>query len=122
MGAVLSLDPEDRFWHFVARIAGGASLWGLRSDEGWLMPLSPEGFEYLPLWPHRRYAQTIADLHHTGQTATEITLDDFRAEWAGALAETGVQVGVFPDTDGAFWPSDAQALLDTIEDEAQNPF
>lgn len=117
MAAVLSLGSEDRFWHFVAKVAQTGQMWGLHADDGWLMPLSPEGFEYLPLWPHRRFAQVIGDLTYNGAMAREIAFEDFRDSWLGELDQAGVRVGVFPDTDGVIWDIDAASLLDRLEEE-----
>lgn len=118
MGALLSLDPEDRYWHLVDAAARGGSLWGLKGQGGWLIPLSGDGFEYLPVWPAERLAQTVGDLLHSGNIATEITMEEFTAVWLDELTEGGVRIGVFPDADGALWDVSPVELFDAIDDEA----
>lgn len=119
ISALLSLDPEDRYWHTVERVAETGQLWGLHGDQGWLTQIAVEGFEYMPLWPDRALAQLLADLLFPGTTPTEITLDEFRATWIDDLEGDGVHVGVFPDQDGQIWDSGAIAFYDAIEDSLQ---
>ncbi|WP_102107312.1 DUF2750 domain-containing protein [Oceaniglobus roseus] len=117
MAEVLSLDPEDRYWYAVARIAAAGRMWVISGEEGVLMPLSPEGFEYLPVWPHRALAQAMADLNHSGAMAAEMTLDEFRAGWLHDLADAGLRIGICPGADGAFWDCGAEEFDTTLEEE-----
>jgi len=119
MSALLSLDPEDRYWHTVDRVAETGMLWALHGETGWLTQIAPEGFEYMPLWPDRALAQLLADLLFPGATPTEITLDAFRGEWIDDLDGDNVHVGVFPDQDALFWDSGAVAFYDAIEEALQ---
>lgn len=57
--AVLALDSSKRFEHFIGKVADWQQMWSVKSDEGWLVPLAPENFEYFPLWPHFEYAQKL---------------------------------------------------------------
>ena len=75
--AILKLESRERFNHFVSKVAGCGELWAAKNDEGWLVPLAPEGFEYLPIWPHPEYAQEMTDIMFPGHSATRIDLDDF---------------------------------------------
>ncbi|MBO6824549.1 MAG: DUF2750 domain-containing protein, partial [Pseudomonadales bacterium] len=50
--AVLKTSSQIRFEHFVKKVADWEQVWSVRNDEGWLVPVAPEGFEYFPLWPH----------------------------------------------------------------------
>ena len=61
--SVQSLDSNDRFQHFVSIVADWEQLWTVKSDEGWLVPVAPEGFEYFPVWPHPEYAQKLSLIH-----------------------------------------------------------
>ncbi|BAP15488.1 hypothetical protein AS19_26370 [Alcanivorax sp. NBRC 101098] len=70
--AVLALDGLDRYDYFVSKskVADWELLWGVKSDDGWLVPVAPEEFDYFPLWPHPEYAQKIVDENFPGHRAT----------------------------------------------------
>lgn len=119
IAALLSLEPEDRYWYSVDRMAETGGLWALHGEGGWLTQVAPEGFEYLPVWPDRALAQLLVDLRFPGQTPTLLSLEAFRAEWIDTLQGDGVRVGVFPDNDATFWPADAIELYDTVDDAVQ---
>lgn len=119
LSALLSLDPEDRYWHSVDRVAQTGVFWGLHGDQGWLTQIAPEGFEYLPLWPDRAVAQVVADLLFPGSQPTEIGLDEYRETWLDDLERDGVRIGVFPDAEGAIWDTSATAFYDAIEEALQ---
>lgn len=113
--AVFALSSEKRFHHFNGRIADWEQLWGVRSDEGWLVPKTPEGMEYFPVWPHPEYAQRTTDLHFPGHTATEISLTEFMDDWLPRFQKDSVQVAVFPDLDWNCWIISPHDLLDALE-------
>ena len=119
LSALLSLDPEDRYWHAVDRVAETGVLWALHGPQGWCTPVAPDGFEYLPLWPDRALAQLLVDLLFPGHTPTAITLDEFRGDWIDDLERDNVRVGVFPDSEGLFWDTGAFALYDAIDEALQ---
>ena len=115
--SVVSLDGEQRCEHFIGRIADGEARWGVRSDEGWLVPAAPEGFEYLPVWPHPDYAQTITDKIFPGHLATEISLADFMADWLPKLEADQVKVAIFPNEEWEFWVVEPSDLLIALKAE-----
>jgi hypothetical protein len=108
--SVVSLDSAARCRHFIARVADWQCLWGVRSPEGWLVPQAPEGFDYLPVWPHPGYAQTIADKIFTGNLATAILLEDFMEGWLPKLAEDKVMIAIFPNQNWEFWVMEPEGL------------
>lgn len=55
--SVLALSSGDRSTHFVGKVADWQQLWGVKNEEGWLVPVTPHDLEYFPVWPHPEYAQ-----------------------------------------------------------------
>ncbi|RFA26586.1 hypothetical protein CAI21_16615 [Alkalilimnicola ehrlichii] len=55
--SVLTLSGADRSAHFVGKVVDWQQLWGVKNDEGWLVPITPDDWEYFPVWPHPEYAQ-----------------------------------------------------------------
>ena len=115
--AVVSLDGEQRCAHFIGRVTDWETLWGVRNDEGWLVPDAPEGFEYFPVWPHPEYAQTITDKVFPRHLATEISLADFMTDWLPKLEVDKVKVAVFPNENWEFWVVEPSDLMIALENE-----
>lgn len=116
--SVLALSGRDRASHFVGKVADWEQLWGVRNEEGWLVPETPEGLAYFPVWPHPEYAQSIADAHFPGHVATEIGLSDFLSEWLPILEKDGVKVAVFPNREWEFWVMEPGDLAESLAEEA----
>lgn len=116
--SVLALSGTDRATHFVGKSADWEQLWGVRNEEGWLVPETPEGLEYFPVWPHPEYAQSITDAHFPGHVATEIALEDFLSEWLPTFEKDGVKVAVFPNKEWMFWVMEPGDLADILREEA----
>ena len=115
--SVQSLDSNDRFQHFVSKVADWEQLWTVKNDEGWLVPVAPEGFEYFPVWPHPEYAQKITDLNFPGHKAEEISLQEFLSHWLPLLQDDDVKVAVFPNREWTFWCIEADDLMAELVEE-----
>ncbi len=115
--AVLALDSFDRYGHFVSKVADWEQLWGVKSDEGWLVPAAPEEFEYFPLWPHPEYAQKIADENFPGHSATEIGLGELLDHWLPLLEQDQAKVAVFPNKEWTFWCIEPHDLKEELLNE-----
>ena len=120
LSALLSLDPEDRYWHTVDRIAATGMIWRLEADDGVFTAIAPEGYDYLPIWPDKALAQLAVDLLYPGKTPKELPLEFYRAEWMDYLEDGNVRIGVFPDSEGAFWDSGPLEFFDAIDDVIQS--
>ena len=115
--AVLGLDGFKRYDHFVSKVGDWQQLWGVKSDEGWLVPVAPEEFEYFPVWPHPEYAQRIADENFPGHSATEISAQEFLDHWLPLFKQDSVKVAVFPNHEWTFWCMEPEDLKDEIKNE-----
>ncbi len=115
--SVQSLDSNARFQHFVSKVADWEQLWAVKNDEGWLVPVAPEGFEYFPVWPHPEYAQKITDLNFPGHKAEEISLQEFLSHWLPLLQDDDVKVAVFPNREWTFWCIEADDLMAELVEE-----
>ena len=116
--SVLALSGADRASHFIGKAADWEQLWGVRSKEGWLVPETPDGLEYFPVWPHPEYAQSITDIHFPGYAATEISLEEFLSKWLPTFERDGVKVGVFPNKEWVLWVMEPSDLAESLSQEA----
>lgn len=115
--SVRALSSAKRSSHFVGKVADWEQLWGVRNEEGWLVPVMPNGMEYFPVWPHPEFAQKIADRHFPGHTATEISLNDFLSQWLPTFEADGVKVAVFPNEEWVFWVMEPEDLAESLKEE-----
>ena len=115
--SVLALSSADRSTHFVGKVADWQQLWGAKNDRGWLVPCTPDGLAYFPVWPHPEYARKIIAAHFPDHHAVEFTLDEFLDHWLATFERDGVKVAVFPDEDWVFWVMEPKDLEQCLRDE-----
>ena len=115
--AVLALDTFERYNYFVNKVSDWEQLWGVKSDEGWLVPVAPEDFEYFPLWPHPEYAQTITDINFPGHKAVEISTKVLLEHWLPLFEQDKVKVAVFPNKEWTFWCIEPNDLKEELLNE-----
>lgn len=115
--AVLALDSFKRYDHFVSKVADWQQLWGVKSDEGWLVPVAPEDFEYFPLWPHPEYAQKVTDENFPGHQAVEISLKELLEHWLPLFEQDKIKVAVFPNSEWTFWCMEPHELKEELQNE-----
>jgi hypothetical protein len=94
--AVSRLNAEERFEHFLKRVADWEAVWGLRDAKGWVAATDGEGHSSFPLWPHPRYAVACADHEWAGNAPVAIDVHEFVEEWLPAMASDNVLLAVFP--------------------------
>lgn len=114
---VLALDSSDRYDHFNSKVTDWQQLWGVKSEDGWLVPIAPEDFEYFPLWPHYEYAQKITNENFPGHTATEISLEKLLDYWLPLFEQDRVKVVVFPNIEWTFLCIEPQDLKEELLNE-----
>jgi len=93
--ALIGMPAPERYAIFVRRVADWQVVWGLRSEHGWRLMANEDGIEVVPVWPHQRFAEAIADVQKQEQPAT-ISLDDWLNKWLPGMMRDGRQVAVFP--------------------------
>lgn len=69
---VIALPAPDRYSHFIRRIADFEELWGLRRSDGWVTMGDDAGHKCIPVWPHKRYAESFIRDSWSDTTATRI--------------------------------------------------
>lgn len=93
---VTSLTAQERYSHFVRRVADWEEIWGLRTSEGWVMVGDDSGKQMIPVWPHERYANACAIDDWADAAPTVIELEAWMTRWLPGMTRDGVQVAVFP--------------------------
>jgi len=116
---VLALTSEERYDHFLVKVADWEQLWSLYSKEGWLERTTPEGVKYISVWPHPDYAKEIAKEYYPEHIEKEISLKKFMNEWLPKLENDNIKIGVFPSQDGTNWLISPKELLEDIKSECK---
>ena len=75
------------------------------------------GKEFMPVWPHRRYAEACAQGEWSGAEPTPIDLDRWLEAWLPGMIKDGVGVAVFPIPNGPAVPVRPERLRDDLLEE-----
>jgi Protein of unknown function (DUF2750) len=70
-------------------------LWGLRAAGGWVVAEDDEGDQYLPVWPHQRFAEALATASWEDEVPVAIDVDEWVEGWLPDLERDGLRVAVF---------------------------
>jgi hypothetical protein len=91
----LTSDLEANYQRFIENILESGQVWGLQSDEGWVVVDSTEfeDSEVMPFWSEEVYAKA----HCVGEWANfrpvAMDLDEFVEDWLAGMVEDGILVG-----------------------------
>jgi hypothetical protein len=119
MQAVLILDGDARFRHFVKTVVAWEVAWSLWKD-GWVLMANNDGTPVFPLWPAREYAELFRTGDWIDHEVEPITLESLLGELVPKLGERGVLVGVFPTPAGKGVTSSAEELASWLRKELEN--
>jgi hypothetical protein len=97
---VLALPPRERYGLFLQVAADWEEVWGLYTDDGWVLSSIEEGQDILPLWPHPAFAQACAHGSWEGTEPAPIALDELLEDLLAILEEDGIRIAVFLSPDG----------------------
>ena len=93
---VSSLPAEQRYRHFLGKVADYEELWTLKGEDGFVLFASKDGAQCIPVWPHPEYASSHETDDWIGSTPEKITLDEFRKRWIPGIKKDERMIVVFP--------------------------
>lgn len=94
--AVRALPAPERYEYFIKWVADAEQLWGLRSDQGWVVASDEAGREIFPVWSDSIYAEACREEPWGDSLPTAISLEEWRTKWLPGLKRDGRRVAVFP--------------------------
>ena len=118
--SISALPAPERYSHFVRQVADWQEVWSLRSDDGWVLLGDSDGQEYVPVWPHARYAEAFATDGFSGSSPTAIPLDAWLERWLPGIAADGRSIAVFPVSPSRGVTVSTEQLRADLERELQN--
>ena len=93
---VISLPAQERYDHFVSKVADWQQLWTLKGPDGFVMFGNNSDQECIPVWPHPDYAASLAKDFWSDCTPEELELEVFMSKWLPGITKDNRKVAVFP--------------------------
>ena len=78
---VVASDAEQRYKHFISRVADFGQVWGLRNAGGWFSFGTDDIENVFPVWPHPAYALACSVGPWAGAEAAPIEVHAFVNTW-----------------------------------------
>lgn len=120
--SVTKLSCEERYDYFLSVVGEEKEIWILVNEENQFLKIFSEddGFEYLPIWPDAAFAQEYSKESDGPLMPKSISLPEFFKKWVSGLQGDGLDVGVFPGSDGSVWIMEPSELQKDLQDELSN--
>ena len=98
---ILALPPQERYTHFVERVANTQQIWSLRTRAGWVTMGDRAEDQIVPVWPDSRYAETFIGGEWADAQVTGIALRDWVDRRVPEMIKQRTRIAVFPVTASA---------------------
>lgn len=91
----LTADLDANYQRFIEDILESGQVWGLQSDEGWVVVDSTEfeESEVMPFWSEEAYAKAHCVGEWSEFKPVAMDLEEFVEDWLAGMAEDGILVG-----------------------------
>jgi len=119
IAAVLALPGNERYKHFIKRVADSELAWGL-FDEGWALAATDDGARVFPLWPAEEYAKLCAVGEWGGYAPRSFSVEELLEDLLPMLQEDGVLPGIFYTPDDKGVTPAVELLRQDLAAELQN--
>ena len=96
---VEKLNDDERYNHFVNKVAEHEQLWILTDEHGCMMLTSDDDEDCIPVWPHADYAKAWAVDDWAQCKPEAISLKVWQSRWVSGMEEDELLVAVFPISD-----------------------
>jgi len=116
--AVNRMPAEQRYDFFISKAITEQQVWGLASDEGWVI-LPEDGEEVFPVWPYAELAELWRSGEFSDCQPKAIPLADWLEKWLPGMQEDGLLAAVCPDSEGDAIIVGAEELLENLENSRQ---
>ncbi len=119
----LTADLNANYQRFIESILESGQVWGLQSEEGWVVVDSTEfeESEVMPFWSDEAYAKN----HCVGEWAefrpVAMDLEEFVEDWLVGMAEDGILVGPNWNDDLEGLEVEPEEVAQQLSDEPEEP-
>lgn len=94
--SVLRLPDQKRYAYFVKHAADSQMIWTLYGKDGWVLALSDQWHQLVPVWPFQRFAEACVQGNWAGTEARPIELLAWLERWTPGMVHDKRMVAVFP--------------------------
>jgi len=90
------LPDNERYEYLVAEVVKNKAVWLLHAIDGlYAMFEDDNNFQYIPVWPEKKFADSYAVGDWDGYSAQQMGLGEF-LDWLQELKEDEIFIGAFP--------------------------
>ena len=114
LNAINHMSAEQRYDYFISKSVGLQEVWGLSSEQGWVI-LPEAGDEHFPVWPHQELAAAWATGEFADCEPKRISLDDWLNKWLPGMEKDSLLAAVCPDAEGDSIIVAAEELLEDTQ-------
>lgn len=94
--SVDKLPDNERYEYLINQAVKNKEVWLLHAIDGLYAMFEDENdFQYIPVWPEKRFADTYAEGDWEGYTSDRMGLGEF-IEWLQELKDDNIFIGAFP--------------------------
>ena len=97
--AINAMPAEQRYDYFISQCIELKQVWGLCSDEGWVI-LPDEGEEHFPIWSHAELALQWAAGEFADCQPEAVALDEWLEKWLPGMEGDNLLAAVCPNREG----------------------
>ncbi len=112
--AINTMPAEQRYEYFISWATDKNPVWGLSSDDGWVI-LSDEGDEIFPVWPAAELASQWRKGEFSDCEPQAIEQQDWQEKWLPGMANDGLLAAICPDVEGDAIIVSAEELLENLQ-------
>lgn len=114
LDAINAMSAEQRYDHFISQCVALKQVWGLSSEEGWVI-LPDEGEEHFPVWSHAELAAQWAAGEFADCQPKAVPLAEWIEKWLPGMEEDGLLAAVSPNQAGDAIVVAAEELLEDMQ-------
>lgn len=91
----LTADTQANFQRFIEDIQESGLVWGLQSEEGWVVVESTEfeDSEVMPFWSDENFAKFHCKDEWADFRPVSMDLEEFVEDWLAGMVEDGILIG-----------------------------
>lgn len=96
-GKIIALSSEERYQHFLKKVADWEELWALSDGEGWVVQATSDNRPYITLWPHPEFAKDAVKRFLPGNEVEEIDFEFLLEQCIPLLKREGIAISILPN-------------------------
>ena len=114
------MDALKRYEYWVKKVADQEEVWSLWQEDAWALAGDDAGRQFVPVWPHSRYAALCAQGAWAGYQPKAIDLNAWLDRWIPGMEQDQRLLAVFPTPKDKGVPMEPRRLEKDLRTELAN--